>query len=112
MLYEELAQREGIPVEQARQRAKNVMEEDIALGRVAEPDEVASVVTFLCSKRASFVTRAHYRVDGGRSAVSTRRMDPSTTGPKGGRDPPGARPETTAEVATCRHSTNNRSVRK
>lgn len=35
------------------------------LGRVATPEEVGSVVTFLASSRASFVTGADIRVDGG-----------------------------------------------
>ena len=35
------------------------------LGRLAEPDEVASVITFLCSDRAAYVTGAAWSVDGG-----------------------------------------------
>lgn len=36
-----------------------------ALGRIAQPSEIASVVAFLCSPRASFVTGADVRADGG-----------------------------------------------
>ena len=35
------------------------------LGRLAEPDEIAAVVTFLCSDRAGYVTGAAWSVDGG-----------------------------------------------
>jgi 3-oxoacyl-[acyl-carrier protein] reductase len=35
------------------------------LGRLAEPDEIASVVAFLCSPRSSYVTGAAWSADGG-----------------------------------------------
>jgi NAD(P)-dependent dehydrogenase (short-subunit alcohol dehydrogenase family) len=35
------------------------------LGRLAEPDEIASVIAFLCSPRASYVTGAAWSADGG-----------------------------------------------
>ena len=35
------------------------------LGRLAEPDEIASVIAFLCSERASYVTGAAWSADGG-----------------------------------------------
>src|ERR671917_1238199 len=35
------------------------------LGRVARPEEVAEVISFLASSRASFVTGGEYKVDGG-----------------------------------------------
>jgi NAD(P)-dependent dehydrogenase (short-subunit alcohol dehydrogenase family) len=35
------------------------------LGRLAEPDEIASVIAFLCSARSSYVTGAAWSADGG-----------------------------------------------
>jgi len=39
------------------------------LGRLAEPDEIASVIAFLASERASYVTGAAWSADGGTVAI-------------------------------------------
>jgi 3-oxoacyl-[acyl-carrier protein] reductase len=43
------------------------VESDLPLGRFGKPEEVAAVVTFLASDRASLVTGACWTVDGGQS---------------------------------------------
>ncbi|HWZ90648.1 MAG TPA: SDR family oxidoreductase [Polyangiaceae bacterium] len=37
------------------------------MGRIGEPEEIAHVVAFLASARASFVTGATWNIDGGLS---------------------------------------------
>lgn len=45
------------------------IEADIPLGRIAEPDEIASVITFLASSQASYVSGTTVVVDGGRTII-------------------------------------------
>ena len=53
----------------SRQAALDDQSSRVPMGRFAEPEEIASVVVFLCSERASNVTGAAWSVDGGTFAA-------------------------------------------
>lgn len=44
---------------------KEMMKGQTALGRIAEPEEIASLVSFLASKESSFITGQTISIDGG-----------------------------------------------
>lgn len=56
-----IAEKEGITEREARAR----WEEEIPAGRLAEPEEFASLVAYLASERASYITGTSVPVDGG-----------------------------------------------
>lgn len=53
----------------SREEALQAQAAKIPLGRLAEPEEIAAVIVFLCSERASTVTGAAWSVDGGSVAT-------------------------------------------
>jgi NAD(P)-dependent dehydrogenase (short-subunit alcohol dehydrogenase family) len=59
-LVEQASQLKGITEEAANAAAVK----SVGLGRLGTPEEVAALVLFLCSERASFVSGALYNVDG------------------------------------------------
>jgi 3-oxoacyl-[acyl-carrier protein] reductase len=60
-LADQAAERRGV----SREEALDAQRARIPLGRFAEPAEVADVVVFLCSQRASTVTGSAWSADGG-----------------------------------------------
>jgi 3-oxoacyl-[acyl-carrier protein] reductase len=60
-LADQTAAARGVSRDEALQAQRSKM----PLGRFAEPGEVADVVAFLCSERASMVSGAAWSVDGG-----------------------------------------------
>ncbi len=59
----------GVGKDEAIESFLNEQRPYLELKRRGEPDEVASVITFLCSELASFVVGSNYRVDGGSVAT-------------------------------------------
>ncbi|MDE1153975.1 MAG: acetoacetyl-CoA reductase [Micavibrio sp.] len=58
--YTETAMTKAIPADVTKQ-----IVDQIPMGRMAQPDEIAYVVSFLCDERAGYVTGANISVNGG-----------------------------------------------
>jgi enoyl-[acyl-carrier-protein] reductase (NADH) len=63
-MVNEIAERSGISKDAARQRIMDSLG-GIPLGRPNKPEEVAELVAFLASDRASSITGSEYVIDGG-----------------------------------------------
>ena len=60
-LAEKKAKETGKPIEMVLDSMGN----DLPIGRLGKPDEFASMVTFLCSEKASYITGNSINIDGG-----------------------------------------------
>ena len=56
----------GLPVEEVRKRIEIEEASKIPLGKVGEPEDVAGLVTFLASDKASWITGSCFHVNGGK----------------------------------------------
>ena len=52
-------------IENTNESIINEVKKNIALGRVAEPQEIANFVSYLCSEKSSYITAQSIRIDGG-----------------------------------------------
>ena len=64
-MAEQLGNQRGVTPEEALQQQRD----KVPIGRYGTPEEVADVIVFLCSERASNVTGAAWSVDGGQVPV-------------------------------------------
>lgn len=69
-MMEELAKKRSSTEDEAIEWFLKNKRPDIVVDRRGEADEVASVIAFLCSEHASYVTGSNYRVDGGSVATA------------------------------------------
>jgi len=63
----ELAEERARKAGGGKEEVLAMMERNVPVGRIGQPGEIAAMVTFLCSGRASYVTGTVIQVDGGLS---------------------------------------------
>lgn len=64
-MMEQRAEELGVSFDEAIDSFLDEERPHLVIGRRGKPEEVAAVIAFLCSERASFVVGSNYRVDGG-----------------------------------------------
>jgi len=68
--WKQTAELKGIPLEQVIAEFMKIRRSGVVRGKPGEADEVASLVVYLCSPLASYITGSNFRVDGGNIATS------------------------------------------
>ena len=64
-----IAKLRGVSISQAQEYLKEQEQKKIPLGRLGEAQDVASLVAFLCSDEASWITGSCFHVDGGKLKI-------------------------------------------
>ena len=67
--WKQTAELKGIPLEQVIAEFMKIRRSGVVRGKPGEADEVASLVVYLCSPLASYITGSNFRVDGGNIAT-------------------------------------------
>jgi NAD(P)-dependent dehydrogenase (short-subunit alcohol dehydrogenase family) len=68
-MMDKKAEAEGVSRDEAVESFLDEERPYLELKRRGKPEEVAAAIAFLCSRQASFVVGANYRVDGGSVAT-------------------------------------------
>ena len=61
-----IAGQEGVSIDEARRKIDQVGADRIPLGKIGESEDIASLVLFLASEKAKWITGSSYQINGGK----------------------------------------------